>query len=49
MSSSAVTPRSLRGDFEGSFTATPLTFAEKVQYPWLTPRAFNVWFLPDGS
>lgn len=34
---------------EGTVAESPPSFAESVQYPWLTPHSFNGWFIPRNA
>jgi dephospho-CoA kinase/inosine/xanthosine triphosphate pyrophosphatase family protein len=35
------------GETTGTVVAAPVDFEENGAYPWLTPRTFNGWFVPD--
>lgn len=34
---------------DGYVASTPPDFPESPQYPWLTPKTFNGWFVPEGA
>jgi hypothetical protein len=42
-------PLLFHGETTGSIANTPPSFQASVQYPWLTPKTFNGWIIPDGS
>jgi len=42
-------PLLFHGETIGRIADTPPSFEASVQYPWLTPRTFNGWIIPDGS
>ncbi|RAI41201.1 non-canonical purine NTP pyrophosphatase [Rhodoplanes roseus] len=42
-------PVMFHSETEGVIADTEPSFAAQVQYPWLTPKTFNGWFVPDGQ
>ena len=42
-------PIFFHGETVGIVAADPPSFEASPQYPWLTPKTFNGWFVPDGS
>jgi inosine/xanthosine triphosphate pyrophosphatase family protein/dephospho-CoA kinase len=42
-------PLFFHGEVTGRVADSPPDFTENPQYPWLTPRSFNGWFIPDGT
>ena len=42
-------PLFFHGETVGRIADAPPAFEASVQYPWLTPRTFNGWIVPDGS
>lgn len=42
-------PLYFHGQTSGVVAASPPTFAQSVQHPWLTPSTFNGWIIPDGA
>lgn len=42
-------PVFFEGSVSGLVTESPPTFLENPKYPWLTPKTFNGWFIPDGA
>lgn len=42
-------PVLFHGETVGQVATEPPDFAPNPQYPWLTPRTFNGWFIPDGA
>jgi inosine/xanthosine triphosphate pyrophosphatase family protein/dephospho-CoA kinase len=42
-------PIFVHGETTGEIAPSPPDFPPSPQYPWLTPRTFNGWFIPDGS
>lgn len=42
-------PLFFHGETIGRIADKPPTFEASVQYPWLTPRTFNGWIIPEGS
>ena len=42
-------PVFIHGQTSGRVADTPPTFGKSDQYPWLTPKSFNGWFVPDGT
>lgn len=42
-------PVFFHGECSGRVAASPPDFEQNAQYPWLTPRTFNGWFIPDGA
>lgn len=42
-------PILFHGETLGRVADSPPAFEESAQYPWLTPRTFNGWFIPNGS
>ena len=42
-------PLFFHGETIGRIADTRPAFEASVQYPWLTPRTFNGWIIPDGS
>jgi inosine/xanthosine triphosphate pyrophosphatase family protein/dephospho-CoA kinase len=43
-----VHPVFFHGSTEGVVANTLPTFEENPRYPWLTPKSFNGWFIPNG-
>lgn len=41
-------PALFHGETEGVVADSPPAFEENSQYPWLTPKSFNGWFIPNG-
>jgi inosine/xanthosine triphosphate pyrophosphatase family protein/dephospho-CoA kinase len=41
-------PVFFHGSIEGDVSETPPNYLESIQYPWLTPKSFNGWFIPNG-
>jgi adenylate kinase family enzyme len=41
-------PAFSHGETTGVVAEAPPTFEENSQYPWLTPKSFNGWFIPIG-
>jgi inosine/xanthosine triphosphate pyrophosphatase family protein len=42
-------PLFFHGETIGKIAESPPEFEASVQYPWLTPRTFNGWIIPDGA
>ncbi len=42
-------PVFFHGETTGVIAESPPKFPENAIYPWLTPRSFNGWFIPEGS
>jgi inosine/xanthosine triphosphate pyrophosphatase family protein/dephospho-CoA kinase len=42
-------PVYFHGRTSGRIADTEPQFAENQQYPWLTPKTFNGWLIPEGS
>lgn len=42
-------PIFFHGETTGEVAEAPPKFEENSAYPWLTPRTFNGWFVPDGQ
>jgi inosine/xanthosine triphosphate pyrophosphatase family protein/dephospho-CoA kinase len=42
-------PLIFHGETVGKIAHSPPFFEASVQYPWLTPKTFNGWIIPDGS
>ena len=41
-------PVFFHGETQGSVAVSSPKFAANPQYPWLTPKTFNGWFVPEG-
>jgi inosine/xanthosine triphosphate pyrophosphatase family protein/dephospho-CoA kinase len=41
-------PVFFHGHSEGVVASSSPNFDENPQFPWLTPKSFNGWFIPDG-
>jgi len=41
-------PVFFEGSVSGRVADSPPEFAENPKYPWLTPKTFNGWFIPNG-
>lgn len=41
-------PLLFHGETNGTIADSPPRFEASVQYPWLTPKTFNGWIIPDG-
>src|SRR5579883_1751200 len=42
-------PLFFHAETKGRVADTPPCFQETTQYPWLTDKSFNGWFIPDGA
>ena len=42
-------PLFFHGEAAGFLAESPPDFSENEQYPWLTPKTFNGWFIPTGA
>jgi len=42
-------PLFFSGECHGTVAHTPPDFQENQSCPWLTPRTFNGWFIPEGA
>lgn len=42
-------PIFFEGTVSGVVSTSPPNFPENAKYPWLTPKNFNGWFIPDGA
>jgi dephospho-CoA kinase len=42
-------PVFFHGETNGHIAATPPDFDENPHHPWLTPKSFNGWLIPDGA
>jgi inosine/xanthosine triphosphate pyrophosphatase family protein/dephospho-CoA kinase len=42
-------PVLFHGETRGTVANSPPMFEENLSFPWLTPKSFNGWFIPDGA